>query len=71
MIRPYAALLDFLSAMTFVIIPVAWFPLIILFGILAFIHWISDLFKDDQYAKAGYEGKDYDKEVCLIFQRLD
>ena len=50
--------------MTFVIIPIAWFPLIILFSILAFIDWVFSSFDDDEDdEKRKYGGRDFDKEV--------
>ena len=32
---PHVALLDYVSAITFVLVPIAWIPLILLFGFLA------------------------------------
>ena len=62
---PYMALLDYISAVCFVAIPIVWIPLILLFGILAVIKWITDLCQGDKQDDAKidkYKVTDFDKE---------
>lgn len=62
----YIALLDLVSAIMFVIFPVAWIPLIILFFILAVIDYIFGSFEQDSNDENQYyKYTDFDKEVFL------
>ena len=60
---PYMALLDYISAIIFVIFPVVWIPLIVLFLILAGIDYIRYKFMDDSNDDIkNYKYTDFDKE---------
>merc|ERR1712130_851706 len=59
---PYVALLDYISAIIFVIFPIAWIPLILLFSILAAKDWISRKCKDNKDETENYKYTDFDKE---------
>ena len=60
----YAAMMDYLSAIMFVLVPLAWIPLILLFAVMALKEWISDLFSaDDDGRKQDHT--DFDREVKI------
>ena len=64
---PFDALLDFSSAIVFVVFPIAYFPLVLLFGVLAIKEKIADCFEQDD--DAGNDNpRDYDAEY---FPRKD
>ena len=68
---PYVALLDILSAITFVIIPIAWLPLILLFAVLAVFDRILSRYEAVYYSQMGeYKGTDFDIEVCHLHSFL-
>eukprot|EP01084_Bolivina_argentea_P032772 60673_1 len=58
---PFDALLDFCSGITFVCIPIAWFPLVVLFAIFAFKDWITDKFQDES-KNQNYTNQNFDAE---------
>ena len=58
---PYAALLDCISALLFVLLPIAWIPLLMVLSILAIIDAIKFCF-DDQHQNKRYKPKDFDRE---------
>ena len=59
---PYVALLDYISAITFVLIPIAWLPLIVLFTIFSFIDYIRKGSKRVQSIRKTRTAKQYDSE---------
>ena len=60
---PYIALLDYTSAILFVIFPVVRIPLILLFGLLALIDYIFYKFDEDSSDDTkNYRHTDFDKE---------
>ena len=59
---PYFAFLDLVSSITFLLIPIAYIPLIFLFGILAFYDRIMQCFDNEIDDRTYYENTDFDKE---------
>eukprot|EP01084_Bolivina_argentea_P005108 9653_1 len=58
----YAALLDYISALMFVIIPVAYIPMLLLFGCLSLVYYCLDKLDDSKDKKKSYKHTDFDKE---------
>lgn len=58
-----ASLLDYISAIMFVAVPIAWIPLIILFSVLALNEQLSELFNSDYDEDRQQSHTDYDREV--------
>ena len=58
---PYAALLDCVSALLFVLLPIAWIPLLIILSLLAALDGIKICF-DDEHTKKRFKPKDFDRE---------
>mmetsp|Transcript_24909 Transcript_24909/g.39565 ORF Transcript_24909/g.39565 Transcript_24909/m.39565 type:complete len:121 (-) Transcript_24909:149-511(-) len=59
---PYIALLDYISAITFVVIPVAWLPLVVIFSVLTVKDNIAKCFRSDGDHEREYKHTDFDKE---------
>eukprot|EP01083_Nonionella_stella_P013248 37330_1 len=70
LITPFMALLDLMSAVTFILVPVAWIPLISLFGFFAFLQciggWCSTK-RDD----SNYLNLDFDREIPNQFNLVE
>eukprot|EP01083_Nonionella_stella_P127007 384693_1 len=58
---PYAALLDLLSALTFLFIPIAWIALLCILALMSMFDGISDVFVND-HPTTKYKSKDFDRE---------
>ena len=63
---PYMALIDLISAVTFVIIPIAWITLILLFSILSFKDYIFAPLTKQSEQHQNYAYNDFDREILLF-----
>ena len=66
LVTPYEALIDLISALLFIVIPVAWIPLVLIFTCLAAKDFLFATFKDNDHRNENYKHADFDKEVCFI-----
>ena len=62
LVTPFIALLDLLSAICFVIIPIAWIPLIIVFALIALKDLLFDLIIGSNNDDDEYRCRDFDRE---------
>ena len=60
--KPFRAFLDLISGLIFVLIPVAYIPLVMIFSILALKDQIMSYFDDDVDERKYYGNSDFDKE---------
>ena len=63
---PYEALLDLISAVTFVVIPIIWIPLILLFAILAVFEYFAQSVKKKNDETEYYSHSQFDKEFVVL-----
>ena len=66
---PYVALIDYISAITFIF--TLWIPSLFIIAILTFLYWIKDLCcgdltgskkHNDNFARKNYKHTDFDEE---------
>jgi len=58
----YQSMLDYISAIMFVVIPVAWIPLIVLFAFLALKDWLLAVMNTDRDSGRQQSAADFDRE---------
>ena len=67
LVTPIVPLVDFVSVITFVIIPIAWIPLIFITGIGAAYDYIIKWFNYKDRTNEGYTNQDYDRNYFPQF----
>ena len=67
LVTPIVPLLDFVSTITFVLIPIAWIPLLIIAGFAALKDSIFQWFDHSDYINEGYLNRDYDQNYFPKF----